>query len=419
MKVTGIIAEYNPFHNGHQYQYQQILKYSEGSSLIVVMSGSFVQRGEPAVYDKYTRTRAALIAGADLVIELPAAFATSSAEDFAAAAVALLDQLGIVDELCFGSECGDIEALQELAVVLAREPEAYRRLLRTRISSGMSFPQARNAALTDWLSQPKNEVPEAAKKAEQWNRLLSSPNNILGLEYLKALIKRNSTIKPVTITRSGQGYHDTRLDDGFASASGIRALLSENLSGMILNQLPAGAAALYQQGIPVFADDCSHLLNERLLTLQHRRIPFDSFADISAELASRLEKQLLDFAPFSQRIASLKTRQYTYTRISRGLLHILLGIEKDNIAQYRSADYTLYARVLGFRKESAPLLSALKRSASIPLITKTAAARQQLEGLPLEIFLQDIYCTHIYQTIVHQKGGAMPRNEYTQPIILV
>lgn len=224
MKTAGIIAEYNPFHNGHRYQIEELRARTGADFVIIAMSGDFVQRGEPAVFDKYTRTRMALNAGADLVLELPAAFATSSAEDFAACGVALFDKLGVVDLLCFGSECGDVTALEPVARLLAKEPEGYGKLLQERLSKGDSFPKAREWAVTEWMKREINT------DGADMQALLSSPNNILGIEYMKALIRRGSSIDPYTIQRNGQGYNDSDIDavadgQGFASASAIRKAL--------------------------------------------------------------------------------------------------------------------------------------------------------------------------------------------------
>lgn len=419
MKITGIIAEYNPFHNGHQYQFEQIRSRSETDFLVVVMSGNFVQRGEPAVYDKYIRTRAALQAGADLILELPAAFASGSAEDFAACGIALLDRLGAVGEICFGSECGDIAALSEIAAILTREPEDYREQLRRELKSGMTFPQARNLALVSWLD--RHRPPRLRSAAAE--QLLSAPNNILGIEYIKAVQKRDSRIKPVTIARSGQGYHDTAVDRGFASASGIRAVMKESAGsgfpGSLTGQIPAGAYACYRDAVPVFAEDLSLLLNQTLLRLDRERIPLTRYADVSAEMAARLQRRLLDFVSFPERIEQLKTRQYTYTRVSRALLHLVLGITRSEVAQYRRMDYAPYARILGFRRQSQALLAEIKKHSTIPLIAKTADAKKILSDSAYEMFLQDLYCSHVYQSLSQQKSGENPRNEYTRSIIIV
>lgn len=420
MKITGIIAEYNPFHNGHEYQFRQIRKNSPDTYLIIVMSGNHVQRGEPSVYDKYTRTKAALLAGADLVLELPAAFAVSSAEDFAAAGVALLDQLGCVDELCFGSECGSIEPLTGIAALLAQEPEAYQLSLREGLKQGLTFPQARNQAIKS--SNPQSEEQAASPDMER-DTVLQSPNNILGIEYLKALIRRNSSIKPVTLARKGQGYHDQDLQHGFASASGIRSDLMNgagpHLSEAAVNQVPAFAVPLYEAAVPIFPDDYSILLNYTLLRLVQEQQQLKDFADVSPELEARIRNCLPDFTSFTGRIGQLKTRQYTYTRISRSLLHILLGIKTSDIAAYRRLDYTPYARILGFRKASAPLLSHLKANTGIPLITKIADAGRQLPAAAAEMLSQDLHCAHIYQMVQQQKSGVIPRNEFTQSVIII
>ena len=190
MKTVGIIAEYNPFHSGHQYQIAMARRLTGADFVVVVMSGDFVQRGEPAVFDKYTRTAMALEGGADLVLEMPVRFATSSAEDFAACGVALLDRLGLTDVLCFGSELGRLDLLEQAAGILAAEPEAFRQTLRQGLAAGMSFPKAREAALVRELEACG--LKEAGQ--DDWQKVLSSPNNILGIEDLKALKRRGSRV---------------------------------------------------------------------------------------------------------------------------------------------------------------------------------------------------------------------------------
>lgn len=423
MKTTGIIAEYNPFHNGHYYQFEQIRSQSGSDYIIVIMSGDFVQRGEPAIYDKYTRTQAALTAGADLVIELPAAFATASAEDFAAGAIALLDQLNIADEVCFGSECGDTGTLSLLAGILIEEPADYQHTLRQGLKSGSTYPQARNLALLSWLEKH----PVCDLSPETAGQVLTAPNNILGIEYIKALKHRHSRIHPVTITRSGRGYHDLEMTQGFASASGIRTAIrlsidnkAAKLPAAVLDQVPATVYSSYQTATPIFADDLSVLLNQVLLrTGAEDPTSFSEYSDLSAEMAARLQNHLLDFTSFSGRIEQLKTRQYTYTRISRALLHLILDLRTADLEQYRALDYTPYARILGFRKQSAPLLAELKKHSSIPLISKTANAESILSQDAYKMFQKDLYCSHLYQMLLQQKSGEVPRNEYTRSVIII
>lgn len=417
MKTAGIIAEYNPFHNGHQYQLDQLRARTGADYIVVAMSGDFVQRGEPALYDKYTRTRMALTAGADLVLELPAAFATSSAEDFAACGVALLDQLGVVDLLCFGSECGETAPLGTIARLLAEEPAEFTELLKERLRLGDSFPSAREWAVQEWLNQAIPGPHASADGNAVTAALLSSPNNILGIEYMKALLRRNSRIQPYTIARSGQGYNEAEPVPGghFASATAIRKAVHEGNTAYAESQMPLAC----HNAVPVFPDDLSVLLNYRLLELAQAGRELSVFSDVSPALADRMQNQLLQFSSYTERIMQLKTRQYTYTRISRALLHIVLGITASQIAQYRRNDYAPYARILGFRRDAAPLLAQMKKNSSIPLITKTAAAPDILSPDALAMFRQDLHCSHIYQAILQQASGTLSPNEYTRSVILL
>ena len=426
IKTAGIIAEYNPFHNGHHYQIQELRRLTGADYVVVAMSGDFVQRGEPAIFDKYTRTRMALCGGADLVVELPVLFATSSAEDFSSCGVALLEKLG-VDLLCFGSESGDLKKLQKAAEILIKEPEAWKIRLKEHLKKGETYPTARSLATTEYTKDPELAA------------LLSSPNNILAIEYLKALKKRSSPVTPVTIQRQGAGYHDTRLEQEesfrsvsenkfFASASAIRSLIQNNgfdsdaITEKLRSQIPATTlSALISEGAldtPVFPDDLTTLLNFRLLSLTQEQKGFSTFSDLSPELASRLAKQTLQFASCTERTDHLKTKGYTYTRISRALLHLLLGITSEQVFHARSLDYAPYARILGFQKSSALLLSHLREKSQIPLITKTADAGKLLTPDALDILETDFFASHLYQAILAGKGRHI-RNEYTKSVIIV
>lgn len=419
MRTIGIIAEYNPLHGGHRYQIEETRRRFQAEFVAVAMSGDFVQRGEPAIFDKYARTKAALSAGVDLVVELPVCFATSSAEDFAAAGVALLDRLGVVDGLCFGSEAGDVTSLRTAAELLVREPEEYKNRLRECLKSGASFPKAREEALLACLNSS--------------NDLLSTPNNILGVEYIKALLRRGSRIEPLTIRRKGQGYHELVLPadaTAYPSASALRQAIRDRYTGRTscigqtgcTGQADVTATGALVPGFenftPVFPDDLSSILNWRLLELTDSGQDLSAYADISPELAARLRRHALDFASFTGRIEQLKTRQYTYTRISRGLLHLLLGITDGDIALAKGLDYAPYVRILGFRKAALPLLSDIKKRCPLPLITKTADAGRRLDGDALRLFHLDLHASHLRQSIVYAKSGQRLPNEYTQSVII-
>lgn len=421
MKTAGIIAEYNPFHNGHLYQIQQARALTGAEYVAIAMSGDFTQRGEPAVFDKYTRTRMALASGADLILELPVCFATGSAEDFAACGVALLDRLGIADTLVFGSEQGDLTPLALAAKVLEKEPEAYTVPLREGLRRGLSFPKARALALEQYLRQAENVPPDT-----NWAEILSSPNNILGIEYLKALKRRKSSMNAFTIRRAGLGYHDESISEDGApsSASAIRKAIREGRREDAESQIPADAREVCSPVPPVFPDDLTALLNDRLLGLsreawENKGSLFAAYADVSAELSARLAQNILHFDTFTGRIMQLKTKGYTYTRVSRALLHILLGITAGETARRKSRDYVCHGRILGFRSSAAPLLSELKKRSALPLITKTADAPKLLKKEELAMLQEDFYASHLYQSLQFSKSGICPPNEYTRSVIIV
>lgn len=405
MKIVGLITEYNPFHAGHLYHMQQARELTGADYCVVLMSGSFVQRGEPAIFDKYRRTKAALLAGADLVLEMPVAFSTASAHEFAAYGVALLSAIG-VDAVVFGSECGQIEFLKQAASALNHESAEFQERLRKGLKAGLTYPQARAKAL---------------EMEDTWASVLSSPNNILGIEYLRAAEDLHSPMEFYTISRKGSGYHeDTLADANFPSASAIRGIIRNSLSkdkdllDILASHLPAVTHPAYTGAVPVFVDDFSELLNAAVLQLQATF----SIADLSPELAARLAKPPYFPLSFEERIQALKTRQLTYTRVSRALLHLVLGMREEDISRWKEEGYALYARILGFRRQSSPLLSCLHKKSSIPLITKMADAAQNLSPSALALLEQEVYASHLYQTVRMKRNGVF-QNEYTEGLVFV
>lgn len=405
MKIVGLITEYNPFHAGHLYHMQQARELTGADYCVVLMSGSFVQRGEPAIFDKYLRTKTALLAGADLVLEIPAAFSTASAHEFAAYGVALLSAIG-VDAAVFGSECGQIEILKQAAYALNHESAEFQERLRKGLKAGLTYPQARAKAL---------EMEDTRAS------VLSSPNNILGIEYLRAAEDLHSPMEFYTISRKGSGYHeDTLADANFPSASAIRGIIRNSLSkdkdllDILASHLPAVTHPAYTGAVPVFVDDFSELLNAAVLQMQATF----SIADLSPELAARLAKPPYFPLSFEERIQALKTRQLTYTRVSRALLHLVLGMREEDISRWKDEGYALYARILGFRRQSSPLLSCLHKKSSIPLITKMADAAQNLSPSALALLEQEVYASHLYQTVRMKRSGVF-QNEYTEGLVFV
>lgn len=459
MKINGIIAEYNPFHNGHLYQLEESKRLTDADYTIVVMSGNFVQRGTPSLLDKHARAEMALRCGADLVLELPTLYATASAEYFAMGGVTLLDKLGVVKHLCFGSECGDTDILQEIATILSNEPKEYSVTLKEFLARGYSYPTARNMALL-------HHYPHL----EQYADALSSPNNILGIEYCKALLARNSTMEPLTVKRADDGYHSEKIRGTMCSATAIRKVLSEgncsksnntnvskNITNLqhshvqaqnlltIENHLPRHTFQILSQRLEesktLHANDISVLLYYKLLCEQENG--FAKYLDVSPELSDRIRNNLHAFIDFESFCNMLKTKEITHTRISRCLLHILLNITKADMEFGKSLDYIPYARVLGFRKESTELLGAIKEHSSIPLITKLADAENVLDEDAYALLKKDIWVSEVYQGIIREKlrntghannetsrsagmfkssgrkAAPYNKNEFTTPIVIV
>ena len=413
MKTVGLITEYNPFHNGHAYHIEKAKMLTGADRVIVVMSGDFVQRGAPAVMPKHLRAESALLSGASLIIELPVCFATGSAEYFAQGSISLLNQLGCIDSICFGSECGDLHLLKEIAQILADEPIEYQTALKQALKEGASFPAARQEALNIY--------------SDKYSEILASPNNILGIEYLKALAKIHSKMEPFTIKRIGAGYHDMDIDGQFSSATAIRSdiyqLADVNSSSESLplthiqTQVPSSCHELmkknYQTRYPVKADDFSFLLKAKLLSETAGSL--SHYLDMSPELANRILRLRNDYLSFEQFCDLLKTKELTRSRISRSFIHVLLGITNDWLTAMKAP--APYARILGFRRDHADLLGILKRTSDIPLIT--SPARAVLADTAYQMLELDIYASNLYESVITDLYGTPFHNELTKQIIKI
>ena len=414
MNIVGLITEYNPFHNGHLYHIQEAKRVTKADAIVVIMSGNFVQRGAPAIMPKHLRAKSALLSGADLVLELPVCFATGSAEFFAMGAIALLDSLGCVDSICFGSECGDSEILGKIAKILSEEPDDYKKALQNALRKGMSFPQARQHALQEYSIN--NHFDDNALAD-----VLSQPNNILGIEYMKALYQRNSSMKAYSIRRIGAGYHESKLTEKYSSASAIRqSLAKDSLSESISRQLPFAAQTIMKETFdmryPVYANDFSLILKYKLL--QETKKSLTSYMDVSEDLANRIINLRNDFQSFDGFCDALKTKDMTYARISRGLLHILLDIRTEHLENYKKNGYCHYAHVLGFQKSNAELLSLLKGTSKVSLLTKLTQT-EDLSEAGCQMLHQDIFASDLYESVITDKFETPFINEYRQQIVRV
>lgn len=416
MKVAGVITEYNPFHNGHKYQLEQIKRQTSADYIVVVMSGDFVQRGEPAIIDKYERTRMALLSGADLVLELPSVFATASAEFFAGGGVSVLKNTGIVDTLCYGVESVDHELTKLVAGVLKNPPAEYSTSLARLIQGGMSFPAARSRALCEYFRDTYDSA------SEKLDTFIASPNNILAIEYEKALM--NCDITGFPIQRVGEGYHSIDSTSEFSSATAVRGVIStlididkhNTITNMQLDNswisakfsqlMPSDCADILVNcilgGHIVFPDDISEMLYYRLLTGKYKG--FAQYADCTKELSAKIVKNIYKYESFTQFCNLLKSKNLTYTRISRVLTHILLGIENND---FNICMDNPYLRILGFKKSSGELMHLLKKRASAPIITKVADA-------PYELISKDIFAADLYGRLCHSQ-----QNEFTHGVVII
>ncbi|MDP4097587.1 nucleotidyltransferase [Paenibacillus sp. P96] len=370
MKTLGIIVEYNPLHNGHVHHWTASKATARADRTIAVISGPFLQRGEPAIVDKWSRTEMALAMGADLVIELPVAYAVQAAEWFAYGAVALLNATGIVDALCFGSESGDLAPLRALARVLAAEPAELKAGIATRLAGGASYPAAYAGAAA--------ALAGGEADGAELSALLQQPNNTLGLHYLIALERLHSAITPFTIARTGAGYHDTLATGSIASATAVRRLLLAGGPEAAAPYVPSAVLDILRREwaegrAPQTWEAFSRPLLNALITRSADELA--RMHEVTEGLEYRLKKLLpaLPQPSATALLTALKTKRYTHVKLQRMLTHILLNHAKSDLGPARLAEGPAYIRVLGFNRTGQTMLAEMKKTASLPVITRPAA----------------------------------------------
>lgn len=412
MTAAGIIAEYNPFHNGHEYHIRRTREETGADYVIVAMSGNFVQRGAPALVDKYRRTRSALLAGADIVLQIPPSYSLASAEGFAEGAVSLLMSTGVVQYLSFGTEAGTLNDISKIARILADEPSDFKKSLQKHLKSGIPFPNARSRALIECC-------PEMTGITE----LTSSPNNILAIEYLKSLIRSRSTIKPVTIRRFGAGYNDPYIPgQSGISAKAIREAVSYgSYNDSIAEYMPGESFESIREAIEkkqvLTEDDFSEMIIYKLIMERQQR--YTKYLDVSDDLSDRIVNNLDKYTGFSDFCNLIKTKDKTYTRVSRALFHILLGI-KDKAEDSR--EYTgqcPYIRILGFRKNAESLVSDMKSSASVPIISGYTDAEKNLYSEQLRQLKDESRIEDLYFAVQTLKSGIPSKPDMSRPLIVL
>lgn len=383
MTITGIIVEYNPMHNGHLFHISKTREIAHSETIIAVMSGNFVQRGEPAFINKWARTKMALEGGVDLVLELPLLYSISSAEGFAFGSVATLDALGIVDNLCFGSECGDLKLLHTLANILTQEPASYKKFLQDELKSGISYPKARQKSLTNYIitNNLKNVNSNIAEKT------LQSSNNILGIEYIKALIKISSNIEPITIHRIANNYNDSSLTGNISSATSIR----NNFNDIkVMESIPSFTREILEQEInegrgPLTLDHFSDLLLYKIRTMSADEL--SNILDMEIGLNYNMKRAAENCGSVSSLLEAVKNKRYTSTRLKRILLYILFGITKDLNEKIKTPPE--YVRVLGFTEKGRKVLNSIKKTCPVKIIVNPSSDDNQL--LKYDLMATDTY----------------------------
>lgn len=420
MKVAGFITEYNPFHYGHKYHLEESLKLTGANYSICVMSGNFVQRGEPAITNKWSRTEMALNAGIDLILELPVTYALRSAEYFAYGAVQLLNKTGVVDQLVFGSEIGEINPLLTVGKILAEEPAELSNLIQTELKKGLSFPEARAKAVVNYIAQTNiNLTPTEIQE------IIGNPNNILGLEYIKALSRSESFIQPLTIQRQGADYHQQDIETEIVSATAIRnRILSENMNHNLTTKIPAYTDSiikkeLKQSRAPISLQDFS--LAVLSILRRTSKAELAKLEDVTAGLENRIKDAALKTGSLIELINLIKTKRFTQTRIQRILLQMLLNLKQKDLHKFDNAGGPQYLRVLGFNQQGRKLLSVISDKGSLPLINRIANHYQSSyppQSLKEEMLAAEIRATDLYSLAYNNEEYRCGGQDYRKPVIL-
>ncbi len=407
--IVGIIAEYNPLHNGHVYHIQKTIELLHPDYVICVMSGNYTQRGEPALVSKQVRTECALKCGIDCVVELPFIYATASAEFFASAGVSVLNSLGCVTHISFGCETPDIEILNSIATVLINEPVEFTEILKNHLEVGMGFAAAREKALHSIIPDDPGKV-------------VSGSNNILAIEYIKALKRLNSSIIPLPVLRVGADYTDTSFEHVFSSAMAIRSEIKKKqyISERVKNFIPECTNSLILKEIesgrcPIDSIKLYHFLQIFLRSIKPEQL--DLYPFMEPGLGNRLLKAIKNTSSISDIVKNTVSKRYPATRIQRLLLNILSGLTQEDFDRYVRQPVP-YARILGFNTTKTELQGLIKRSSSIPVVTKTSDINNLNKVNVKEIFGYEARTTDIYRYLSCSSNNTAP-SEYEYQIIKV
>lgn len=417
MNVLGLIVEYNPFHNGHKYHLEKSKQLCSADFTICVMSGNFIQRGEPAMINKWARAEMALLAGVDLVIEIPHVYAISTAEFFGYGAIKLLDSLGIVTHVCFGSEYGKIDELEKISDILIDEPPTYKKHLKSYLKKGFSYASSRECAVNEYFLEKNDDF-----KVD--TTIMSSSNNILAIEYLKALKRLKSSIIPATIKRVSNLYNEKELTGSISSATAIRNIIkNEGINSLsIAGSLPPYCLSILNENFnnkkgPVFIDSFDSIIMSllRKKTVEEiRNLPY-----VAEGLENRIKRTSLKTTSINEFIDQVVTKRYTKTRIQRILFSMLSGLSSNELETFNEYGGPQYIRVLGFNKKGRDVLSKIKNTTKLPVITKPANYVRSCNPLLRKMLEYDSLSTDLYVLAYnnprHMKAGV----EFTKSPVII
>ncbi|MFO7636355.1 MAG: nucleotidyltransferase family protein [Clostridia bacterium] len=393
MVSTGIICEYNPFHHGHLHQVNSILEKNPDRLVVCLMSSNFLQRGEPSIIDKYARARCAIQNGADLVIELPSVFSCSSAEYFAQSSILMFQRLGIIDTLSFGSESGNLPLLKKIAKTLLFESSDYREALKAGLAKGLSFPGARESALKSVLDH--SEVQD----------VIGHPNNILAIEYLKAMALYQAEFSASTIIRKGSAYTDDTISSSFPSATAIRKLILNKGLDAVVPHIPSPTYKVMKEEFdagrgPVSMENFKDIVPYRISSMSRKELAEYPF--MSEGLENRLLKGMENAGTVSGLVDTCSTKRYPKTRISRAIFHIVLGIT-DAIYQKAMETGPQYAHVLGASPRGESLFPIMQRNALIPFFTSLKGFYERCSKTQRALLDIEIRACNIYASVTDRR----------------
>ena len=420
MKILGLIVEYNPFHNGHLYHLKKSLEITNSTHSIAVMSGNFLQRGEPALFDKYKRAEMAVSNGVDLVVELPTLYACQSAEIFAHGAITLLNSLNCIDSICFGSEHGDIDLLVEISKILINEPDKFKTLLKRNLDEGILFALARSKALSEYMLNHTNlNIYE-----NKLNDVLSTPNNILGIEYIKSLLKHKSTIRPYSITRIQADYNSETIESNICSATAIRKTLKEyNTLDSISNVVPIKTFELISKSIdnnfnPMFDEYYFDTIRE--LVIRDLNI-LNSYFDVNEGIENKIYKSVFSCKNIFELQQSIKSKRYTLTKVKRILNNILLGITKYDMNTVKNIMKLPYVRILAFNDKGREIIKQIKLNSEIKIINKFSNVNFEDDKVFETLIKYDIKATNMYNIPYYKNNMNLlkgPMDYYLSPVYI-